>query len=305
MATNNNLIPINIKDLPKLDILSNSDLIPIETVEGTATILYRDFIIDEAHTTFAATLSASVTSAINLSAAIDTTNATVKTVSASLYSSITALSSSSFAYSNALSSSIVSLNATVTALSANVNALSSTVAVNTTNIISLSSSVNDLRTTIVAVTGSQPVHYVNTSSTLSSGSGITSIFGESGVSLAGSSFYRLQCSLIYFKNLAGTVTFSISSSNTITRLTGRIIHSRFTDSDTLYGATSGATLDGGTVSTFSFPATYALNTSEHQFADIDVVMQTNLSSAVILNVNASAGSISPTIGSRYTVTKLT
>jgi len=304
MATNNNLIPINIKDLPKLDILSNSDLIPIETVEGTATILYRDFIIDEDHITFAATLSASVTSAINLSAAIDTTNATVKTVSASLYSSITALSSSSFAYSNTLSSSIVSLNATVTALSANVNTLSLSAATNASNIVSLSSAVSSLRSTIIAVTGSQPVHYVNTNASLSSGSGLTSIFGDTGVLLANSSFYRLQCSLIYFKNLAGAVTFSISSSNTITRLTGKIIHSRFTDSDTLYGSTSGATIDGGTVSTFSFPATYALNAYEHQFADIDVVIQTNLSSSVILNVNASVGSISPTVGSRYTATKL-
>lgn len=305
MATNNNLIPINIKDLPKLDILSNSDLIPIETVEGTATILYRDFIIDEAHTTFAATLSASVTSAINLSAAIDATNATVKTVSASLYSSITALSSSSFAYSNALSSSIVSLNASVTALSANVNALSSAVAVNASNILSLSSSVNDLKTTIIAVTGSQPVHYVNTNQSLAVGSTTNPVLGDTGVSLLAGKMYRFQYGIVYTKNSAGTVTFTVSSSPvSLANITGRIIHSRFANASTVFGATSGACINAGPVSLVNFPATYTLTTGELQFADIDIVVETGAATTVILSVSASLGDISPTVGSRYTVTKL-
>jgi hypothetical protein len=307
MATNNNLIPININDLPKLDILSNSDLIPIETVEGTATILYRDFIIDEAHVTFAATLSASVTSAINLSAAIDATNATVKTVSASLYSSITALSSSSFAYSNALSSQLTTLNATVTALSANVNSLSTTVASNTTNIATLSTSVGNLQATVVAVTGLQSTHFVLTTSPGSKGSIIEPFFtSPNGVfSLEGSKAYRLAYNLWYTKNSTGTVTFTMSSNTVLNTIAGRIIHSRLTGSDTIYGVTSGALMVASGVSIDAFPATTTIVDAQDQFVDINIVLQTNAAAPIVtLAVTCSTGTVTPIIGSTCTVTKL-
>lgn len=306
MATNNNLIPININDLPKLDILTNSDLIPIETVEGTATILYRDFIIDEAHVTFAATLSASVTSAINLSAAIDTTNATVKTVSASLYSSITALSSSSFAYSNALSSGLTTLNATVTTLSANVNALSSAVAVNTSNIATLSASVNNLQTTVVAVTGLQSTHFVLTTSSGAKGSAIEPFFtSPSGMFLLeGSKAYRLAYNLWYSKGSSGTVTFTLSSSNVLNTVAGRIIHSAPGLSDTKFATTSGALIVATGVSIDAFPATPTI-TDADQFVDINIVVQTNAAAPVVtLAVTCGAGTVTPIQGSTCTVTKL-
>lgn len=307
MATNNNLIPININDLPKLDILSNSDLIPIETVEGTATILYRDFIIDEAHVTFAATLSASVTSAINLSAAIDTTNATVKTVSASLYSSITALSSSSTAYSNALSSQLTTLNATVTALSANVNSLSTTVASNTTNIATLSTSVGNLQATVVAVTGLQSTHFVLTTSPGSKGSIIEPFFtSPNGVfSLEGSKAYRLAYNLWYTKNSTGTVTFTMSSNTVLNTIAGRIIHSRLTGSDTIYGVTSGALMVASGVSIDAFPTTTTIVDAQDQFVDINIVLQTNAAAPIVtLAVTCGTGTVTPIIGSTCTVTKL-
>lgn len=307
MATNNNLIPINIKDLPKLDILSNSDLIPIETVEGTATILYRDFIIDEAHTTFAATLSASVANAITLSAAIDTTNATVKTVSASLYSSITGLSSSSFAYSNALSSSLVSLNATVTALSSNVNTLSSSVNINSSNLATLSSNVIVLNSAVVAVTGSQPTNFVLTTPPGPKGSAIEPFFtSPDGLfSLQGSKAYRLQYNLLYTKSTAGTVTFTVSCSNVINRAAGRIIHSRFASADSTYGATSGALINAAGQSTIAFPATFTLADASQHFADLNIILQTNAAAPVVtLAVTCGAGTVTPTEGSTCIVTKL-
>ena len=303
MATNNNLIPINIKDLPKLDILSNSDLIPIETVEGTATILYRDFIIDEAHTTFAATLSASVTSAVNLSAAIDTTNATVKTVSASLYSSITALSSSSFAYSNALSSSIVSLNATVTALSANVNTVNLSATTNANNIASLSS-------TIIAVTGSLPTSYVLPTNSSARGLTIEPFFIPPNAifSLESSKAYRFLYNLLYKKTTGsgnGTVTFTVSCNNAVSNIAGRIIHSSPTSSDTRFGNTSGALMYKSNDFSVSFPATPSLIDAQDQFADINVIIQTSGSATdVALAVTCGTGTITPLAGSVCTVTKL-
>jgi hypothetical protein len=307
MATNNNLIPINIKDLPKLDILSNSDLIPIETVEGTATILYRDFIIDEAHTTFAATLSASVTSAVNLSAAIDATNATVKTVSASLYSSITALSSSSFAYSNALSSQLTTLNATVTALSADVNTLSSAVVVNTTNIATLSTSVGNLQSTVVAVTGSLPVHYILTTGIDARNTPSEPFFDAPNAvfSLESSKAYRFQYFLYYSKQSAGTVTFTISGTNVLNFITGSIVHSRFTSSATLFGTTSGAMVNVIDAAAVNFPTTYNITASENQFAQIDFTVQTSSTTpSIVVAVSCSAGDVTPLRGSTCTVIKL-
>lgn len=304
---NNNLIPINIKDLPKLNVLSNTDLIPIETVQGTATILYRDFIIDEAHTTFAATLSASVTSAVNLSAAIDTTNATVKTVSASLYSSITALSSSSNAYSNALSSQLTTLNATVTALSTNVNTISSAVAVNTTNIATLSASVNTLQTTVVAVTGLQSTHFVLTTSPGSKGSVIEPFFTSPNgfFSLEGSKAYRLAYNLWYTKTDPGTVTFTLSSSNVLNTIAGRIIHSHPGSSSTKFATTSGALIVASGQSTDAFPATPTITDAQEQFVDINIVVQTNAAAPVVtLAVTCGAGTVTPIVGSTCTVTKL-
>jgi len=311
MATNNNLIPININDLPKLDILSNSDLIPIETVEGTATILYRDFIIDEDHVTFAATLSASVTSAINLSAAIDATNATVKTVSASLYSSITALSSYSTTYSNALSSQLTTLsstfNATATVLSAAVNTLSSAVAVNTTNIATLSTSVGTLQSTVVAVTGLQSTHFVLTTSPGSKGPAIEPFFtSPNGVfSLEGSKAYRLAYNLWYTKNTTGTVTFTLSSNTVLNTIAGRIIHSRLTGSNTIFGVTSGALMVASGVSIDDFPATTTIIDAQDQFVDINIVLQTNATAPIVtLAVTCGTGTVTPIIGSTCTVTKL-
>lgn len=307
MATNNNLIPINIKDLPKLDILSNTDLIPIETVEGTATILYRDFIIDEDHTTFAATLSASVTNAVTLSSAIDTTNATVKTVSASLFSSITALSSSSFTYSNTLSSQFTSLNAKVSALSSSVSTLTLSAATNSSNINTLSSSVDSLRTTIVTVTGTQPTNFVLTTSPGSKGASIEPFFtAPNGVfSLEGSKAYRFLYNLLYTKNTTGTVTFTISSSNVLNTIAGRIIHSRPASTDTTFGTTSGAIIVSSGVSTDSFPATPNITDAQDQFADINIIIQTNAAAPnVTLAVACGAGTVSPIIGSICTVTKL-
>jgi hypothetical protein len=307
MATNNNLIPINIKDLPKLDILSNSDLIPIETVEGTATILYRDFIIDEAHTTFAATLSASVTSAVNLSAAIDTTNATVKTVSASLYSSITALSSSSFAYSNALSSSIVSLNATVTALSAYVNIVSLSAANNASNIASLSSAVNGFRTTVVAVTGSLPTSFVLSTGSTERGTTIEPFFIPPNAifALESSKAYRFLYNLIYTKTSgAGTVTFTLSCNSSMNNIAGRIIHGPTTSSDTRFGTISGALIIDTNQFTESFPATPSLVDAQKQFADINVIIQTGTATNATLAVTCGAGGVTPLVGSVCTVTKL-
>lgn len=305
MATNNNLIPINIKDLPKLDILSNSDLIPIETVEGTATILYRDFIIDEAHTTFAATLSASVTNAVALSSAIDTTNATVKTVSASLYSSITGLSSSNNAYSNALSSNIITLNATVTALSSNLYALSSSAL---SDITTLSSSYDALNTTVNGL--NNPKYYGLNTGIGTKGSGTTTPYFTlpAGLfSLETNSVYKLVFTAFYTKTTTnGTVTFGISSTEVMNFVTGKSLHSAVADADVTYRTLSGAMANDTNVYTLTLPATPTLTSAKKQFADIEFVIDTGSGAlSAQLTVNCGAGDITPLLGSNATVIKLT
>lgn len=324
MATNNNLIPINIKDLPKLDILSNSDLILIETVEGTATILYRDFIIDEAHTTFAATLSASVTSAINLSAAIDTTNATVKTVSASLYSSITALSSYSTTYSNALSSQLTALNATVITLSTNVNTLSTysttNITTNTSNIVTLSSNVQTISAAVASLTSTglssrgtiigsnTPFHYILPGDRPASATAADDNFFDpavTNITLLPNKKYTIDFNIFYLKTTTGTMTFTLSgtqtvangvASYTITPLAGMQAQ----------GAVTGAGVLNATGSDIELPATGSLTTAVNHNASIQFTVESNLSNASIVKLvaRASAGTYTPKRGSMFRVVQI-
>lgn len=319
MATNNNLIPINIKDLPKLDILSNSDLIPIETVEGTATILYRDFIIDEAHTTFAATLSASVTSAVNLSAAIDTTNATVKTVSASLYSSITALSSSSFAYSNALSSSIVSLNAAVTALSANVNILSSAVDINTTNIATLSSNVQIISAAVISLTSTglssrglvigsnTPIHYILGSDRPASLAAADDNFFDpavANITLLPNKKYTLEFNIYYLKTTAGTMTFTLSGTQTFANGVGRYTTTPVAGMQTA-GNVTGAGVLNATGTDIELPVTGSLTTAVNHNAFILFTIESGSNTSIVkLVAAASAGTYTPKRGSMFKLVQI-
>lgn len=323
MATNNNLIPINIKDLPKLDILSNSDLIPIETVEGTATILYRDFIIDEAHTTFAATLSASVTNAVALSSAIDTTNATVKTVSASLYSSITGLSSSSFAYSNALSSSLVSLNATVTALSSNLNALSSystaNISTNTSNIATLSSNIQSISAAVVSLTSTglssrglvigsnTPTHYILTGDRPASASAAADNFFDpavASIALLSNKKYTIEFNIYYLKTTAGTMTFTLSGTQTFANGVGRYTITPVAGMQTA-GAVTGAGVLNATGTDIALPATGSLTTAVNHNALIHFTIESGSNASVVkLVAEASAGNYTPKRGSMFRVVQI-
>jgi len=325
MATNNNLIPININDLPKLDILSNSDLIPIETVEGTATILYRDFIIDEAHVTFAATLSASVTSAINLSAAIDATNATVKTVSASLYSSITALSSYSTTYSNALSSQLTTLsstfNATATVLSAAVNTLSSAVAINTTNIATLSSNVQTISAAVASLTSTglssrgliigsnTPVHYILGGDRPASATAADDNFFDpavASITLLPNKKYTIDFNIYYLKTTAGTMTFTLSGTQTFANGVGRYTITPLAGMQT-QGAVTGAGVLNATGTDIELPATAnTVATGFNHNASIQFTVESNLSNASVVKLVAAAslGTYTPKRGSMFRVVQI-
>jgi hypothetical protein len=312
MATNNNLIPINIRDLPKLDILSNSDLIPIETVEGTATILYRDFIIDEAHVTFAATLSASVASAITLSAAIDATNATVATVSSSLYSSIINLSnsfsSSITALSSSLISSLTSLSSQTTYISAVVTVLSASNRVNQNNIVALTNSFNTLKIAVSTLSSSSANIFIPTTPN-QRGPTLDPIFTPpvGMFVLEANKAYRLTYNILYSKeDQVGTATFVMSSSFIMDTVGGRMIHSRASGSETSFGLLSGSLIYDNNVNIKSFPPTGNLPIGNvYQFADIDVVIQTdNAPMSATLAVSCDVGKITPHMGSSCNITKL-
>jgi len=136
------------------------------------------------------------------------------------------------------------------------------------------------------------------------GPGIADYFGAtSALPTVTNGVYELTYHLRYLKTTAGTVTYTITNTQSYTNITAHWMQTAVGGIGAT-GTTGGAAIQGVTSAAAALPATGSLTTAVSHSAFIRVVAECGTAGNIRLRVTSSAGTITPQRGSYYTARRL-
>jgi hypothetical protein len=165
---------------------------------------------------------------------------------------------------------------------------------------------DDLNTLYNAVITTPSKQFRLTADGSAIGNTIADYFGtNSTLTLSAAGIYEYTFDLYFLKTTAGTVTFTLTSSNAPVNLVANYVGGPVTGVGTA-GAPITAAIDGSTSSAAALPVTTTLSTAvEHRFR-ISALIEVNATtpSTFKLQCTESAGTITPRRGSAYSVRQI-
>jgi len=136
------------------------------------------------------------------------------------------------------------------------------------------------------------------------GAGIADYFGaNSAFPTVLNGVYLLEFHCYFLKSTAGTVTWTLTHTQTLTNLNAFWIGNVITGFGAT-GAVSGAGVDKQTSAATALPVTGSLTTAVDHYYKITAVVQCATAGNIRLRATESAGTITPRQGSYYTATRL-
>lgn len=136
------------------------------------------------------------------------------------------------------------------------------------------------------------------------GGTIADYFGaNSAFPTVGSAVYELTFYLWYLKTTAGTVTYTLTNTQTYTNLVASYVQDP-TAGLAANGALTGAGLVTNTTAAAALPATPSLTLSTNHFAIVRALAEVGTAGNIRLRVTCSAGTLTPLRGSYYTARRL-
>lgn len=139
------------------------------------------------------------------------------------------------------------------------------------------------------------------------GGTIADFFGSnSSIPLASSGIYEIEMEIYYLKNTAGTVTWTLTNSTTVTSMHAMIQHTPaagYTAVPTASAFTMGA-LQNQTAAATAFSATASLTNNTSHFARLKIILENGSSTSLRLRVTCSAGTVTPRRGSYWKAIRL-
>jgi hypothetical protein len=150
-------------------------------------------------------------------------------------------------------------------------------------------------------------HYRLTGDLTAIGPGIADFFGaNSSIPLATSGIYEIEMEIYFLKSTAGTLTWNITNSTTVTFMDVMMQHTPvagYTAVPTASAFTIGA-LFNQTASSVSFTATTSITTNTNHFARFKILLENGSSTSLRLRVTSSAGTVTPRRGSWWKAVRL-
>ncbi len=133
---------------------------------------------------------------------------------------------------------------------------------------------------------------------------IADFFGAtSSIQIAASGVYYLEYFIYYLKTTAGTVTYTITNTATVTNMVASYLQSPVAGIGTNASPTYGGIVTS-TTATAALSATASLTTAVNHWAYIYCLFENNTSTNVRLRITSSAGTATPLRGSYYTCRRL-
>lgn len=130
---------------------------------------------------------------------------------------------------------------------------------------------------------------------------------NSSIPLVSNGVYEIEIMVYYIKNTAGTVTWTLTNSTTVTAMNAQVIHSPlggYTSAPT--GSTANtAAIYGQTAAASAFGATASLTNNTNHFAIFKILLENGASTSLRLRVTCSAGTVTPKRGSYWKATRIT
>lgn len=150
-------------------------------------------------------------------------------------------------------------------------------------------------------------YYRLTANTAAIGPGITDVFGaSSSIPLVTNGVYEIEIELWFLKTTAGTVTWTLTNSTTVTNMDVNLLMSSsagFTSNASASVVSTGS-ITFQTAAASAFAATASLTTAVSHWAKFKIILENGASTSLRLRATSSAGSITPLRGSYWKATRI-